>query len=114
MRRTTGQITDVSCGNTTALVRIDKFLKKKKLGTLTTVEEAHNTADTKYSVSPVAKIAVRPQNGEGTPKLINLPRKKQICICVNKMDCDTARSKPEKFDEISTKDDELERTRTTR
>ena len=29
-----------------------------KLGTLTTVENAHNTADTKYSVHPVAKIAV--------------------------------------------------------
>ena len=29
-----------------------------KLSTLTTVENAHNTADTKYSVYPVAKIAV--------------------------------------------------------
>ena len=29
-----------------------------KLGTLKTVENAHNTADTKYSVSHVAKIAV--------------------------------------------------------
>ena len=35
---------------------IDQFLLK--LGTLTTVEEAHSTADTKYSVYPVAKIAV--------------------------------------------------------
>ena len=88
MRRTTEQITDFSCGNTAALVGIDEFLLK--LGTLTTVEEAHNTADTKYSVSPVAKIAVRLQNGEGTPKLINLPRKKQLCMCVNERDCDTA------------------------
>ena len=29
-----------------------------KLGTLNTVENVHNTADTKYSVSRVAKIAV--------------------------------------------------------
>ena len=29
-----------------------------KFGTLTTVENAHNTADTKYSVYPVAKITV--------------------------------------------------------
>ena len=28
------------------------------LGTLTTLESAHNTADTNYSVYPVAKIAV--------------------------------------------------------
>ena len=55
-RRTTEQITDVSCGNTAALVGIDQFLLK--LGTLTKVENAHNTADTKYSVYPVAKIAV--------------------------------------------------------
>ena len=39
MRRTTEQITDVSCGNAAALVGIDQFLVK--LGILTTVEEAH-------------------------------------------------------------------------
>ena len=78
MRRTTEQITDVSCGNTAALVGIDQFLSK--LGTLTNVEDAHNIADTKYSVSPVAKIAVRPKDGKDTQKLIDLPRKKQICI----------------------------------
>ena len=44
MRRTTEQITDVSCGNTATLVGIDQFLLK--LGVLTTVEDAHNTADT--------------------------------------------------------------------
>ena len=43
MRRTTDQI-------------IDQFLSK--LGTLTAVEENHCTADTKYSVYLVAKIAV--------------------------------------------------------
>ena len=33
--------------------------------------------------------------------LINLPGKKQIYICVNKTDCDTADNKQEHFDEIS-------------
>ena len=56
----------------------DQFLLK--LGTLTTVEDAHNIADTNYSVSPVAKIAVRPKDGKDRPKLIDLQRKKQICI----------------------------------
>ena len=42
-----------------------------KLGTLTTVEDVHNTAGTKYSVSPVAKIAVRPKDGKDILKLIN-------------------------------------------
>ena len=92
---------------------------------LKTNEDAHNTADTKYSVSPVEKIAERKKNGKGTPKLINLPRKKQSCIYVNKMDCDTAGSKQEKCDEISNemknvsikiywKRISLERTPTTR
>ena len=35
------------------------------------------------------------------PKLINLPRVKQIGIGVNKMDYDIADSKQKKFDEIS-------------
>ena len=35
--------------------------------------------------------------------MINLPRKKQICILVNKMDCDTADYKQEEFNEISNK-----------
>ena len=70
LQRTTEQITDVSRGNTAALVGIEQFLLK--LGTLTTVENAHNTADTKYSVFPVAKI---------------------ISIYKNKTDCDTAYNK---------------------
>ena len=56
MRRAPEQITDGSCGDTPALVGIDQF--RLKLGTLTTIEDARNTADTEYSVSPVAKIAV--------------------------------------------------------
>ena len=52
LKRTTEQITDVSRGNTAALVVIDQFLLK--LGTLTIIENAHNTTDMKYSVYPVA------------------------------------------------------------
>ena len=33
--------------------------------------------------------------------MINLLRKEQICIFVNKTDCDTANNKRENFDEIS-------------
>ena len=57
MRRITEQITDVSCGNTVAFVGIEQFLLK--IGTLKTVENAHNTADTKYSVYPVVKITLK-------------------------------------------------------
>ena len=54
MKRTTELITDVSRGNTAAVVGIEQFL-----GTKTTVENAHKSADTKYSVYPVAKITVK-------------------------------------------------------
>ena len=101
MRRTTEQITDVSCGNAAALVGI--YQSFFSFGTLKTIEDAHNAGDTKYSVSPVEKIAERPKDGKDIPKLINFPRKKQSCICVNKRDLDTADNKQEKFDEISNK-----------
>ena len=48
MRRTTEQIARSRWDRTVPL----------ELGTLTTVGDAHDTADTKYSVYPVAKIAV--------------------------------------------------------
>ena len=64
-----------------------------KLGTPTTIEDVHNAADMKNSVYPVVKVAARPKDGEHLPKLINLPREKQIYICVNEKDCDTAYSK---------------------
>ena len=49
MKRTTEQISRPRWDRTVLL----------KLGTLKTVENAHNTADTKYSVYPVAKITVK-------------------------------------------------------
>ena len=67
MGRATEQITDVPCGNTVVLVGMDQFLLKS--GTPTTVEDAHNNAVMKYSVSPVVKITVRPKDGKDLPKL---------------------------------------------
>merc|ERR1712209_74879 len=83
MGRTTEQITDVPCGNTVALVGIDQFLLKS--GTLTTVEDAHNIADMKYSVSPVVEIAVRPKDGKDLPKLVEglkkLSKSDPLVVC---------------------------------
>ena len=59
-----------------------------KFGTLTTLENAHNTADMKYSVYPVVKIAARSKDGKRFSEVINLQRKKQIFLDVNKTDCD--------------------------
>ena len=67
MGRATEQITDVPCGNTVTLVGMDQFPLKS--GTSTTVEDAHNNAVMKYSVSPVVKITVRPKDGKDLPKL---------------------------------------------
>ena len=55
MKRTTEQITDVTRGNTAALVGIDQFFFFK-IGTLETVDNAHNTANDVSDV--VAKITV--------------------------------------------------------
>merc|ERR1712136_399306 len=83
MGRATEQITDVPCGNTVALVGIDQFLLKS--GTLTTVEDAHNIADMKYSVSPVVKIAARPKDGKDLPKLVEglkkLSKSDPLVVC---------------------------------
>merc|ERR1711988_1456441 len=68
MGRTVEQIQDVPCGNTVALVGVDGFILKS--GTITTIEDAHNIADMKYSVSPVVKVAVKPKDGKDLPKLV--------------------------------------------
>eukprot|EP00438_Fugacium_kawagutii_P020097 Skav232649 [mRNA] locus=scaffold2334:121135:138717:- [translate_table: standard] len=66
MGRTTEQIQDVPCGNTVALVGVDQYILKS--GTITTLEDAHNIADMKYSVSPVVKVAVKAKDGKDTSK----------------------------------------------
>merc|ERR1719450_461900 len=83
MGRTTEQIADVPCGNTVALVGIDQFLLKS--GTLTTVEDAHNIADMKYSVSPVVRVSVKPKDGKDLPKLVEglkkLSKSDPLVVC---------------------------------
>lgn len=61
-------VSEVPCGNTVALVGIDKYLIKQ--GTISDHEEAHNLKAMKYSVSPVVRVAVTPKNAQDLPKLI--------------------------------------------
>merc|ERR1712078_383576 len=68
MGRTTEQIQDVPCGNTVALVGVDAYITKS--GTITTIEDAHNIACMKYSVSPVVKVAVKVKDGKDLPKMV--------------------------------------------
>merc|ERR1711934_755089 len=83
MGRTTEQIADVPCGNTVALVGVDAFIVKT--GTITTIENAHNIADMKYSVSPVVKVAVKAKDGKDLPKLVEglkkLSKSDPLVIC---------------------------------
>merc|ERR1719460_1021784 len=83
MGRSTEQIADVPCGNTVALVGVDQYILKS--GTLTTVEDAHNIADMKYSVSPVVKVAVKPKDGKDLPKLVEglkkLSKSDPLVVC---------------------------------
>jgi len=83
MGRTTEQIADVPCGNTVALVGIDGYLLKS--GTITTLDDAHNIADMKYSVSPVVKVAVKVKDGKDLPKLVEglkkLSKSDPLVVC---------------------------------
>merc|ERR1711920_766342 len=83
MGRTTEQIADVPCGNTVALVGIDAYILKS--GTITTIEDAHNIADMKYSVSPVVKVAVKVKDGKELPKLVEglkkLSKSDPLVVC---------------------------------
>merc|ERR1712226_1305672 len=83
MGRTVEQIADVPCGNTVALVGIDQYLLKS--GTITSLEDAHNIADMKYSVSPVVKVAVKVKDGKELPKLVDglkkLSKSDPLVVC---------------------------------
>merc|ERR1712070_696009 len=83
MGRSVEQIPDVPCGNTVALVGIDQFLLKS--GTITDIEDAHNIADMKYSVSPVVKVAVKVKDGKDLPKLVEglkkLSKSDPLVVC---------------------------------
>lgn len=83
MGRGTEFIQDVPCGNTVALAGVDQYILKS--GTITTLEDAHNFTDMKYSVSPVVKVAVKPKDGKDLPKLVEgmkkLSQSDQLVIC---------------------------------
>merc|ERR1712048_474438 len=83
MGRTVEQIADVPCGNTVALVGVDQYILKS--GTLTTIDSAHNITATKYSVSPVVKVAVKPKDGKDLPKLVEglkkLSKSDPLVVC---------------------------------
>jgi len=83
MGRYTEPIADVPCGNTVALVGVDQCILKS--GTITTLEDAHNIADMKYSVSPVVKVAVKPKDGKDLPKLVEglkrLSKSDPLVVC---------------------------------
>jgi len=83
MGRATEQIPDVPCGNTVALVGVDQFILKT--GTLTTIDDAHNIADMKYSVSPVVRVSVKPKDGKDLPKLVEglkkLSKSDPLVVC---------------------------------
>jgi len=61
-------IEDVPAGNICGLVGVDQFLVKT--GTLSTLKEAHNMKQMKFSVSPVVRVAVEPKNPADLPKLV--------------------------------------------
>lgn len=67
------QVTDVPCGNTVALVGVDKHIQKQ--GTISNHMEAHCIRVMKYSVSPVVRVAVEAKNAADLPKLVDGLRK---------------------------------------
>merc|ERR1712183_519083 len=83
MGRSVEQIADVPCGNTVALVGVDQYILKS--GTITTIEDSHNIADMKYSVSPVVKVSVRPKDGKDLPKIVDglkkLSKSDPLVVC---------------------------------
>merc|ERR1712196_748883 len=83
MGRSVEQIADVPCGNTVALVGVDQYILKS--GTITDIEDAHNIAAMKYSVSPVVKVAVKPKDGKDLPKLVEglkkLSKSDPLVVC---------------------------------
>merc|ERR1712198_108900 len=61
-------IEDVPAGNICGLVGVDQFLVKT--GTISTLKQAHNMKQMKFSVSPVVRVAVEPKDPSELPKLV--------------------------------------------
>ena len=68
MGRYVEPIDDVPCGNICGLVGVDQYLAKS--GTISTYEKAHNLKVMKFSVSPVARVAVECKIPQDLPKLV--------------------------------------------
>lgn len=73
MGKTAESVADVPCGNTVALMGIDKYLSKQ--GTITNDKDAHCIRAMKYTVSPVVRIAVEVLKATDLPKLTEGLRK---------------------------------------
>jgi elongation factor 2 len=69
------KMNDIPCGNTCALVGIDKYLGKT--GTISDVEEAYPIKDMKFSVHPVVNVAVSVGNSRDQQKLVDALKKLQ-------------------------------------
>ena len=61
-------VPDVPCGNTVALVGVDKYIMKQ--ATISDSEDAHSIRIMKYSVSPVVRVCVDVKNASDLPKLV--------------------------------------------
>lgn len=85
MGRKTEFVPDIPCGNTGALIGVDKHLSKT--GTVTDSEEAHNIRVMKYSVSPVVRVAIQPKNPADLPKLVEgmrrLAQSDPLVVCIS-------------------------------
>jgi len=68
MGRYIEQLPDIPCGNIVGLVGVDAYLLKT--GTITTHKDAYPFHDMKYSVSPVVRVSVEPNNASDLPKLM--------------------------------------------
>ena len=62
------KLSEVPCGNTVAIVGVDKFLVKQ--GTLSNLASAYPIKAMKYSVSPVVRVAIKPKNAVDMTKLV--------------------------------------------
>jgi len=85
MGRKTEFVPDIPCGNTGALIGVDKYLTKT--GTVTDSPDAHNIRSMKYSVSPVVRVAITPKNAADLPKLVEgmrrLAKSDPLVVCIS-------------------------------
>lgn len=61
------QVEDIPCGNTVGLVGVDQYIIKT--GTITTIDSCYPIRPMKFSVSPVVRVAIEPENPKDLPKL---------------------------------------------